>query len=68
MHKDATAKVIIGLDKVIENKFQKWVHTLKTDNGSEFINSKLQAYCQERGITSSTLIAYNLELNGCAER
>jgi len=45
-HKDQTAKVIIGLDKVIENKFQKWVHTLKTDNGGEFINNELQTYCQ----------------------
>jgi len=66
--KDQTAKVIIGLDKVIENKFQKRVHTLKTDNGGEFVNSELQAYCQERGITSSTLVAYNPELNGHAER
>src|SRR5882724_4593214 len=67
-HKDQTAKVIIGLDKVIENKFQKWVHTLKTDNGSKFINNKLQTYCQERGITSSTSVSYNPELNSHAER
>jgi len=67
-HKDQTAKIIIRLDKVIENKFQMRVHTLKMDNGGEFINNELQTYCQERGITSSTSIAYNLELNGCAER
>jgi len=68
IHKNQTAKIIIGLDKVIENKFQKQVHTLKTDNGGKFINDELQAYYQERCITSSTLVAYNPELNGCAER
>src|SRR5882724_2864737 len=67
-HKDQATKIIIRLDKVIENKFQMWVHTLKTDNGGEFINNKLQTYCQERGITSSTSVAYNPELNGHAER
>src|SRR5882724_10423900 len=67
-HKNQMAKIIIRLDKVIENKFQKWVHTLKTDNGGKFINDELQAYCQERGITSSTSVAYNPELNGHAER
>ena len=68
MHKDHTGKVIISLDKVIENKFQKQVHTLRTDNGSEFINSELQNYCQDRGITSTMSVAYNPELNGHAER
>jgi len=66
--KDHTAKIIIDLDKVIENKFQKWVHTLRTDNGGKSINAELQTYCQERGITSSTSVAYNPELNGHAER
>jgi len=67
-HKDHTAKIIIDLDKVIENKFQKWVHTLRTDNGGEFINAELQTYCQERGITSSTSVDYNPELNGHSKR
>ena len=68
MHKDHTAKIIIDLDKVIEKKFQKQVHTLRTENGGEFINAELQTYCQERGITSLTSVAYNLELNGHAKR
>src|SRR5882672_2729442 len=67
-HKDHTVKALIDLDKAIENKFQKRIHTLRTDNGGEFINNKLQAYCQDRGITSTTSVAYSPELNGRAER
>src|SRR5882724_3717839 len=67
-HKDHTVKVLIDLDKAIENKFWKWVHTLKTDNGGEFTNNELQTYCQDRGITSATSVTYNPELSGHAER
>jgi len=50
-HKDETTKAIIELDRVIETKLQKRVHTLRTDNGREFINHKLQAYYQDHGIS-----------------
>jgi len=65
---DHTVNVFIDLDKVIENKFQKWVHTLKMDIGGEFTNNELQTYCWDRGITSATSVTYNPELNGCSER
>ena len=67
-HKDETAKTIIDLDKAIETKFQTRVHTLRTDNGSEFLNHQLENYCQDRGISLITSVAYNPELNGRAER
>ena len=67
-NKDHAAKALMDLDKSIENKFQKQVGTLKTDNGGEFINTELQTYCRERGIASSTLVAYYPELNGRAKR
>jgi len=38
-HKDDTVKVIISLEKSIENKFQKRVHTLKTVAGSSSTTS-----------------------------
>ena len=63
-HKDETAKVIINLEKSIENKFQKRVHTLKTDNGGEFINHELRSHCQSRGISLVTSVPYNPELHG----
>src|SRR5882724_10405435 len=67
-HKDETAKTIISLDKAIEMKFWKRIHTLRTDNGGEFVNQQLQEYCQDRGISLITSVAYNPELNGRAER
>ena len=62
-HKDQTARIIIDLDKVIENKFQKRIHTLRMDNGGKFMNSELQTHCRERGIMSITSVAHNPELN-----
>jgi len=66
-HKDEAAKSIMDLDTAIEAKFHKRTHTLKTNNGGEFINSTLQKHCQERGITLMTSVAYNPELNSRAE-
>jgi len=67
-HKDEMAKVIINLEKSIENKFQKRVHTLKTNNRGEFINQELKSHCHSRGISLMTSVPYSLELNGQAER
>ena len=67
-HKDETVKALIDLDKAIETKFRQRVHTLRTDNGGEFLNHELQSHCRDRGITISTSVAYNPEMNGRAER
>ena len=67
-HKDEVAKILINLDSTIETKFQKRVHTFKMDNGGEFINLELQKCCKNRGISVSTSVVYNPELNGCAEK
>src|SRR5882724_4875498 len=44
------------------------MHTLRMDNGGEFVNTQLQTHCRERGISMITSVAYNPELNGRAER
>jgi len=67
-HKDHTTRTVIDLEKVIENKFQKQIHTLRADSGDKFINNKLQNYCGDRGIISTTSVTHNPELNGRAER
>ena len=46
-HKDEVVKILIDLDNAIETKFQQRVHTLRTDNGSEFINHELQKHCED---------------------
>ena len=48
-HKGETVKALIDLDKTIENKFQKRVHILRSDNGSEFLNNEFQRLVKIRG-------------------
>jgi len=67
-HKDETSKVIIDLDRAIENKFQRQVHMLKTDNSGEFLNNELHKHTQLRGISTVTSVPYNHELNRHAKR
>lgn len=41
---------------------------LRCDNGSEFINADLQAFCRDNGIKLETTVRYTPEQNGAAER
>ena len=66
--KSDTIKSIIELDKSIETKFQKRVHTLRADNRGEFLNDNLLEYCRDRGISIVTSIAHTPAMNGRAER
>ena len=52
-HKDEVTKTIFDLDKAIETKFHKRVHTLRSNNGGKLINRKMQDYCQERYLNDS---------------
>jgi len=63
-YKDETAKIFMELDKAIETKFQKRIHTLRTDNGGEFTGQEMREYCRGRGISQITSVAYNPEQNG----
>ena len=67
-HKNDMVEAIIDLEKSIETKFQKHVHTLKTNNRGEFINDVLTNHCQSRGITIVTSIPHSPEQNGQVER
>ncbi|RXW14669.1 hypothetical protein EST38_g11187, partial [Candolleomyces aberdarensis] len=42
--------------------------TLRSDNGGEFVNRKLETYLRESGIHHETTAAYTPEQNGMAER
>jgi len=55
-HKDKTAKMIMELDKAIETKFQKRVHTLRTDNGGEFVNHQAARLLPDCGISLITSV------------
>lgn len=44
------------------------VKTLRTDNGTEYVNTELEEYLTEAGIQHQTTIAYTPQQNGVAER
>ena len=44
------------------------VKRLRSDNGSEFINSTMNKFCQQNGIIHETTLSYLSQQNGIAER
>lgn len=54
--------------KLAERETGKKVKTIRTDNGTEFINKELSKICQTNGIRHQTSVAYTPEQNGKAER
>ncbi|GFU46544.1 retrovirus-related Pol polyprotein from transposon TNT 1-94 [Trichonephila clavipes] len=51
-----------------ENLTDKRIKKIKTDNGLEFVNEKLDTYLANSGIFHEKTIPYNSESNGKAER
>lgn len=45
-----------------------FVKTIRSDNGSEFINARMTAFCESKGITQEPSVAYNPQSNGVVER
>ena len=54
--------------KSVENIFNKSITYIRTDNGTEFNNSKFKHYCAQKGITQQFTTPYNPQQNGRAER
>jgi hypothetical protein len=53
---------------LLENQSGYKVQRLRCDNGSEYINANLKAYCRDNGIKLETTVRYTPEQNGAAER
>ena len=53
---------------MVENKFDKKIATLRTDNGGEFKNSKMELFCKENGIRQEYTVPHRPQQNGVAER
>ena len=48
--KDETFDSLMALFKKIENLYQRRIKRIRSDNGTEFKNSKMEEFCNERGI------------------
>jgi transposase InsO family protein len=51
-----------------ENKFEQKLKKVRSDNGSEFKNTNIEEFCDEKGIKHELSTTYTLEKNGVAER
>ncbi|CAK9821285.1 Retrovirus-related Pol polyprotein from transposon TNT 1-94 [Anthophora retusa] len=51
-----------------ENKFDRRILAVRSDNGREFVNSDFQTLFREKGIRHERTVPYNPESNGIAER
>jgi len=53
----------------IKNQYNTRIKFIRTDNGTEFVNSKFKDFCNKYGITHHQLtIPYNPQQNGKVER
>ncbi|GJV48996.1 ribonuclease H-like domain-containing protein [Tanacetum coccineum] len=53
---------------LIANQFLKRIKVIRSDNGTEFINNKMENFLKEKGIIHQTSCAYTPQQNGIAER
>ncbi|KAJ0556052.1 putative RNA-directed DNA polymerase [Helianthus annuus] len=66
--KDKTFDSLMALFKKIENLYQRRIKRIRSDNGTEFKNSKMEEFCDERGILHEFSAPYTPQQNGVAER
>nr|GEU47542.1 Gag-Pol polyprotein [Tanacetum cinerariifolium] len=66
--KSQAAKRIMSFIRMVENQNDVKVKQIRTDNGTEFKNSELESFCDEKGISQNISSLYTLKQNGVAER
>ncbi|GJS54133.1 retrovirus-related pol polyprotein from transposon TNT 1-94 [Tanacetum coccineum] len=67
-NKSQTAKMIMSFVRLVENQNDVKVKQIRTDNGTEFRNSELESFCDEKGISQKFSFPYILEQNSVAEK
>ncbi|GKE37987.1 retrovirus-related pol polyprotein from transposon TNT 1-94, partial [Tanacetum coccineum] len=66
--KSRAAEMIMSFIKMVENQNDVKAKQIRTDNGTEFKNSELESFCDEKGISQNFTSPYTPEQNGVAER
>ena len=66
--KSEVAEVVIKTFTMLERSLDRKIKAVRTDNGSEYVNSTLTEYFAAQGITHQTSAPYTPEQNGAAER
>ncbi|GKA64059.1 putative RNA-directed DNA polymerase [Tanacetum coccineum] len=66
--KDEVFGYFVDFVNLISNQFLKKVKIIRSDNGTEFINNKMDVFLRDKGIVHQTSCAYTPQQNGIAER
>ena len=66
--KDETSNILKSFLTRIENTSGKKVKIIRSDNGTEFKNSEMDSYCEEKGIERQYSAPRTPQQNGVAER
>ena len=67
-HKSETEEKIRHFLKFAETTTESKIRTLRTDNGKEFVNTRVKRLLEEKGIFHETTVPYSPEQTGKAER
>ncbi|XP_071693141.1 uncharacterized protein [Rutidosis leptorrhynchoides] len=66
--KDTVFDHIESLYNLLFNQFNVKIKTIRTDNGTEFVNTKMKMFTRTKGIVHQTSCAYTPQQNEIAER
>ena len=66
--KDEASQIIINHIKVVDNGTKWRVKKIRSDNGTEFKNSTMKNFCDEKGITHTFSAPRTPQQNGVVER
>jgi transposase InsO family protein len=67
-HKSQAFETFKNFHVWIENEAQSHIGTLCTDNGGEYTSNEFESYLHQHGIKHQTIVPYNPQQNGVAER
>lgn len=67
-YKSDVYQAVTDVFALLENKTDKKVKAVRTDNGGEYTSSLLSSYFKKKGIEPQTTMAYTPQQNGKAER
>ncbi|GKC38238.1 retrovirus-related pol polyprotein from transposon TNT 1-94 [Tanacetum coccineum] len=67
-HEKYTLVIVDEYSRMVENQNDVKVKQIRTDNGTKFRNSKIESFCDEKGIYQNFSSPYTPKQNGVAER
>ncbi|GJY52425.1 putative RNA-directed DNA polymerase [Tanacetum coccineum] len=66
--KDEVFSMFVSFYNLVLTQFDKKIKTIRSDNGTEFLNNKMSTFLDTMGVLHQTTVAYTPQHNGIAER